>query len=53
MPVEGNESSDGNYLISGGVLVAYRGTDSQVVIPDGVRVIAADAFRDHGELEAL
>lgn len=51
MSVEGNESSDGNFLISGGVLVAYRGTDSQAVIPDGVRVIAADAFRDHGELE--
>ena len=53
MPVEGNESSDGNYLISGGVLVAYRGTDSQAVIPHGVRVIAADAFRDHGELESV
>lgn len=53
MPVEGNESGDGNYLISGGVLVAYRGTDSQAVIPDGVRVIAADAFRDHGELESV
>lgn len=53
MPVEGNESGDGNYLISGGVLVAYRGTDAQMVIPDGVRVIAADAFRDHGELESV
>lgn len=51
MPVEGNESSDENYLISGGVLVAYRGTEPQTVIPDGVRVIAAEAFRDHGELE--
>lgn len=53
MSVEGNESSDENYLISGGVLVAYRGTDAQAVIPDGVRVIAADAFRDHGELESV
>ncbi len=53
MAVEGNESSDGNYLISGGVLVAYRGSDSQAVIPDGVRVIAAEAFRDHGELESV
>lgn len=53
MSVEGNESSDENYLISGGVLVAYRGTDSQAVIPDGVRVIAADVFRDHGELESV
>lgn len=53
MSVEGNESSDGNYLISGGILVAYRGTDAQTAIPDGVRVIAADAFRDHGELESV
>lgn len=51
--VEGNESSDENYLISGGVLVAYRGADSQAVIPDGVRVIAAEAFRNHGELESV
>lgn len=53
LPVEGNESSDENYLISGGVLVAYRGGDSQAVIPDGVRVIAAEAFRNHGELESV
>ena len=53
MAVEGNESSDDNYLVSGGVLVAYRGTDSQAVIPEGVRVIAAEAFRDHGELESV
>lgn len=51
--VDGNESSDGNYLISGGVLVAYRGTDSQAVIPDGVRVIAAEAFQGHTELEGV
>lgn len=51
MAVEGNESGDDDYLISGGVLVAYRGTDSQAMIPDGVRVIAAEAFRNHGELE--
>lgn len=51
--VDGNESSDENYLISGGVLVAYRGTDAQAVIPDGVRVIAAEVFRDHGELQEV
>ncbi|MCM1214330.1 MAG: leucine-rich repeat domain-containing protein [Lachnospiraceae bacterium] len=51
--VEGNESGDEDYLISGGVLVAYRGTEAQAVIPDGVRVIAAEAFRDHTELESV
>jgi hypothetical protein len=53
MEVEGNESSDPNYLISGGVLVAYRGSDSQAVIPEGVRVIAGEAFRNHTELESV
>ena len=46
MEVEGNESSDPNYLISGGVLVAYRGSDSQAVI-------AGEAFRNHTELESV
>lgn len=53
MDVEGNESSDENYLISGGVLVAYRGTDSQIKIPDGVRVIAGEAFWNHTEIESV
>ncbi len=42
-----------DYLVSGGVLVAYRGTGSEAVIPDGVRVIAAEAFLGHEELESV
>ena len=53
MAVAGNESSDPDYLVSGGVLVAYRGTGSQAVIPDGVRVIAGEAFRNHTELGSV
>ena len=53
MEAAGNESSDADYLVSGGVLVAYRGTGSQAVIPDGVRVIAGEAFRNHTELESV
>lgn len=51
--VAGNESSDADFLVCGGVLVAYRGTGSQAVIPDGVRVIAGEAFLDHTELESV
>lgn len=51
MGAEGNESSDEDYLVSGGVLVAYKGTDSRAVIPDGVRVIAGEVFWNHTELE--
>lgn len=42
-----------DFLISGGVLVAYRGTSSKVTIPDGVRVIAGEAFKGNGQLESL
>lgn len=43
----------GDYLISGGVLVAYRGTGEKAQIPEGVRVIAAEAFAGHGELRSV
>ncbi len=44
-------AGDGDFLISGDALVAYRGNASEVVIPDGVRLIASQAFADHSEIE--
>ena len=44
---------EGDYLISGGVLVAYRGTSKAVSIPEGVRVIAAEAFKGNSEIERV
>lgn len=41
------------FLVSGGVLVAYNGSSKEVVIPDDVRVIAAEAFLGHGEIETI
>lgn len=46
-------SSEGDFLIEGGVLVAYRGNSGIVVVPEGVRVIAGEAFADHTEITAL
>ncbi len=46
-------TGEGDFLISGGVLAAYRGSGGEVVIPDGVRVIAAEAFRGHSEMESV
>ena len=43
---ENLNSSEGDFLVSGGVLIAYRGTGANVTIPSGVRVIAADCFKD-------
>lgn len=45
------ENSMDDFLISGDILVAYKGNLPEIVIPDGVRVIAEEAFRNHTELK--
>lgn len=47
------ENSMDDFLISGDILVAYKGNLPEVVIPDGVRVIAEEAFRNHTELKKV
>ncbi|MBR1930959.1 MAG: leucine-rich repeat domain-containing protein [Lachnospiraceae bacterium] len=47
------QNSSDEFLISGKVLVAYKGTNSQVMIPDGVTVIAAEAFEGNARLEQV
>ncbi len=47
------DDTAGDFLISGGVLVAYRGNSVEVTIPEGVRVIAGGAFEDHEEIKTL
>lgn len=42
-----------DFLISGNVLVAYRGTDKNVVIPEEVTVIAGEAFMDNSQIESV
>lgn len=49
----GNAVTEGDFLIAGGVLVAYRGNETNVQIPAGVRVIAAEVFQDHTEIEKV
>ena len=46
-------ASDGDFLVSGGALVAYRGKNPNVTIPGGVRVIAAECFKGHTEIVSL
>lgn len=42
------ENGNGEFLIVGdGILLAYRGSNSMVTIPDGVKKIGPDAFADH------
>ena len=47
------ENSMDDFLISGDILVAYKGDLPEVVIPNGVRVIAEEAFRNHTELKKV
>ena len=47
------ENSMDDFLISGDILVAYKGNLPEVVIPDGVRVIAEEAFRNHTALQKV
>ena len=49
----GSSKENTDFLISNGVLVAYRGNTDKVVIPEGVRVIAAEAFMNHSEIVKL
>ena len=51
--VEDFRNSGEDFLISGGVLVAYNGDDTTVVVPGGVRVIAAEVFVGHEEIESV
>ncbi len=53
-PEDGEESAEaGDFLVTGGVLVAYRGDSKEVAVPEGVRVIAGEAFRGHTEMERV
>lgn len=47
------ENSLDDFLISGDVLVAYKGDLPEVTIPDGVRVIADEVFRSHTEIKKV
>lgn len=45
------QTSQSPYLIVGdGILLAYKGTESAVVIPEGIKRIAPNCFEDHTEI---
>lgn len=48
-----SKSTEDDFLISGGVLIAYRGHMKEVDVPEGVRVIAGGAFEGHLEIEKI
>ena len=50
---ESGSAESGDFLVTGGVLVAYRGDFGEVAVPEGVRVIAGEAFQNHAEIERV
>ena len=48
----GNETGDGSdFLIVGdGILLAYRGSESKITLPNTVKQIGSEAFKEHDEL---
>lgn len=51
--MENFKNSGTAFLVNGGVLLAYNGSDSQVFVPGGIRVIAAEVFAGHEEIESI
>ncbi len=47
------QNSTEDFLISGGVLIAYKGNAAEVRIPEGVRVIADEVFNNHTEIQKV
>ncbi len=46
-------SAEDDFLVTGGVLAAYRGNAAEVAVPEGVRVIAGEVFQNHTEIESV
>jgi len=51
--MENFKNSGTDFLVNGGVLLGYNGSDSQVFVPGGIRVIAAEVFAGHEEIESI
>lgn len=48
-----NDYPDDFVIVGNGILIAYKGSDSVVTIPEGVKLIADGAFRDHMGITAV
>ena len=48
------EQGIGDYLVAGdGILLAYKGKEAQVCIPEGIRQIGPEVFQGHTEITSL
>lgn len=47
------EKGQGDFVIVNGILVHYNGNDKDVIVPEGVKYIAKDAFESYDGKEAI
>lgn len=48
------ETSQSPYLVVGdGILLAYKGTEGAVILPEGIKQIAPNCFEDHTEIVSI
>ena len=53
-PPFGRQNGSGDFLIVGdGILLAYKGSGNVVSVPEGVKRIGAEAFKDHTEINKV
>lgn len=48
-----NNSNDDFLIVGDGVLYSYKGNDENVIVPDGVKCISSNAFKDHSEIKSI
>lgn len=48
---EGDAADDDFLIVGDGILLAYRGNRTEVVVPEGVKYIAPEAFLNHKEIQ--
>ncbi len=49
----GYEATEDGFVIENGVLIQYNGTDKNIVIPDNVKVISENLFRNNAHITSV
>ncbi len=47
------DNSSESLVVSGDILIAYKGSDTNVIIPDGIELIAPRAFENNSKLSSV
>lgn len=53
LPLSGEEKKNSDFLILGDTLLSYRGTATEVIVPDGVKIIGEEAFAEREDIVSV